>query len=100
MGAVNCGNEKCGLVIDRDLNAALNLAALVRVVVPGTASSGGNRPGECLAYAQEEERSTGSPGCSSLNCEDGAGRSSRPGKTVTVTRQRVAPEPALVGSDR
>jgi putative transposase len=95
-----CDNELCGLVIDRDLNAALNLAALVRAVVTGTASSGGNRPGECLAYAQEEERSTGSPGCSSLNCEDGAGRSSRPGKTVTVTRQRVAPEPALVGSDR
>jgi putative transposase len=25
-----CGNTACGLVIDRDLNAALNLAALVR----------------------------------------------------------------------
>jgi putative transposase len=95
-----CGNKACGLVIDRDLNAALNLAALVRAVVPGTASSGGNRPGEALACAQEEERSTGSPGCSSLNCEDGAGRSSRPGKTATVTRQRVTPEPALVSSHR
>jgi putative transposase len=91
--------EACGLVIERDLNAALNLAALVRAVLTGTASSGGNRPGERPACAQGEERSTGSPGCSSLNCEDGTSRS-RPGKTATVARQRVAPEPALVGSDR
>jgi putative transposase len=95
-----CGNEACGLVIDRDLNAALNLAALVRALVSGTASSGGNRPGDHLACAQGEERSTGSPGCSSVNCEDGTGRSSRPGKTATVTRQRVAPEPAPTGSNR
>ncbi len=67
-----CENQACGLVIDRDLNAALNLAALARtVVVTGTASSGGNRPGERPACAQGEERSTGSPGCSSPNCEDG-----------------------------
>ena len=92
--------KACGLVIDRDLNAALNLAALVRAVVTGTASSGGNRPGQCPAYAQGEERSTGSPGCSSLNCEDGTGRSSRPGKTATAARQRAAPEPVLTGSHR
>jgi putative transposase len=94
-----CGNTACGLVIDRDLNAALNLAALVRALVRGTASSGGNRPGDHLACAQGEERFTGSPGCSSVNCEDGTGRS-RPGKTATVTRQRVTPEPAPIGSDR
>jgi hypothetical protein len=100
-----CGNTACGLVIDRDLNAALNLAALVRALVSGTASSGGNRPGDHPACAQGEdaqgeERFTGSPGCSSVNCEDGTGRSSRPGKTATVTRQRVTPEPALTGSNR
>jgi hypothetical protein len=88
-----CDNTACGLVIDRDLNAALNLAALVRSIITGTASSGGNRPGDHPACAQGEERFTGSPGCSSVNCEDGTGRS-RPGKTATVTRQRVAPDPA------
>ena len=92
--------EACGLVVDRDLNAALNLAALVRAIVPGTASSGGNRPGARLACAQGEERSTGSPGCSSLNCEDGTGRSARPGKTATAARRRAAPELVLIGSDR
>ena len=60
----------------------------------------GNRPGECPAYAQGEERSTGSPGCSSLNCEEGTSPSSGLEKTVTVTRQQVAPEPVLIGSDR
>jgi putative transposase len=93
--------EACGLVADRDLNAALNLAALVHaVVVPGTASSGGNRPGARPACAQGEERSTGSPGCSSLNCEDGTRPSSGPGKTATAARQRAAPEPVLTSSDR
>jgi hypothetical protein len=92
--------KACGLVIDRDLNAALNLAALVRAGTEGTASSGGNRPDESPAYAQGEEKSTGLPGCSSLNCEDGTGRSPRPGKTATAARQRTAPEPALIGSDR
>ncbi len=95
-----CENNACGLVIDRDLNAALNLAALVRSIIIGTASSGGNRLGVHLACAQGEERFTGSPGCSSVNCEDGTGRSSRPGKTATVTRQRVTPEAALTGSNR
>lgn len=93
--------KACGLVIDRDFNAALNLAALVHAVVTGTASSGGNRPGDHPADAQGEERSMGAvrPRCSSVNCEDGTG-GSRPGKTATATRQRVAPEPALIGSDR
>ena len=44
-----CGNKLCGLVIDRDLNAALNLAALVRAILTGTASSGRNRPGDLLS---------------------------------------------------
>jgi putative transposase len=95
--------EACGLVIDRDLNAALNLAALVRAEVTGTASSSGNRPAKCSAYAQGEERSMGSvsPRCSSVNCEDGTGRKSRLDRTVTAARQRVAPDPVLIiGSDR
>lgn len=92
--------KACGLVIDRDLNAALNLAALVPAVITGTASSGGNRPGEHPAYAQGEERSTGLPGCASPNCEDDTSPASRLGKTATAARQRAAPEPVLIGSDR
>ena len=69
-----CGDEACGLVIDRDLNAAVNLAALVHATVTGTASGAGTGQGS-LAYAQGEERFTGLPGCSSLNCEDGTGSS-------------------------
>jgi putative transposase len=91
--------KACGLVIDRDLNAALNLAALVHAVAPGTASSSGNRP-VTPACAQGEERFTGLPGCSSANCEDGASRSPRPGKTATAARQRTAPEPAPISSYR
>ena len=34
-----------------------------------------------------------------MNCEDGTG-SNGPGRTVTATRQQVAPKPDLVGSDR
>ena len=78
-----CDNEECGLVIDRDLNAALNLAALVSTVT-GTASGAGTGQGS-LACAQGEERFTGLPRCSSVNCEDGTGP--RPGKTATVPPQ-------------
>ena len=78
-----CGNAACGLVIDRDLNAALNLAALVSTVT-GTAS--GAETGQVsLANAQGEEKFTGLPRCSSVNCEDGTGP--RPGKTATVPPQ-------------
>ena len=78
-----CDNEECGLVIDRDLNAALNLAALVSAVT-GTASGAGTGQGS-LACAQGEERFMGLPRCSSVNCEDGTGP--RPGKTATVPPQ-------------
>ncbi|MDA8269636.1 MAG: IS607 family element RNA-guided endonuclease TnpB [Actinomycetota bacterium] len=94
--------ERCGLVIDRDLNAATNLAFLVESVTSiGTASGAGTgtllRRGS-RANAQGEERFMGSPRCSSTNCEDGT--SSELEKTVTAARQQVAPKPALVGSDR
>jgi len=86
--------EQCGLVLDRDLNAANNLAALVAAI--GTASGAETGQGD-LANAQEEERFMGSPRCSSVNCEDGTGSS--PGGTATAARQRVAPKPLLVASD-
>ncbi len=88
--------ERCGLVIDRDANAALNLAALVGAVT-GTGSGPGTSQGD-MANGRGDERSMGSPRCSSTNRQDGTG--SEPGKTVTAARQRVAPEPVLVGSDR
>ena len=78
-----CDNAACGLVIDRDLNAALNLAALVSTVT-GTASGAGTGQ-VSLANAQREEKFTGLPRCSSVNCEDGTGP--RPGKTATVPPQ-------------
>ena len=87
-----CGH--CGLVIDRDLNASFNLAALVGVAT-GTGSGPGTGQGD-LAYAQGEERSMGSPRCSSTNCEDGTSPT-RPDKTVTATRQRVTPNFVLIG---
>jgi IS605 OrfB family transposase len=88
--------EHCGLVMDRDHNAALNLAALVGTVT-GTGSGPGTGQGD-LANGRGDERSMGSPRCSSTNRQDGTG--TPPDRTVTATRQRVAPEPVLVGSDR
>lgn len=82
--------------IDRDLNAAINLAALTRVAT-GTASGAGTGQGD-LANGRGDERSMGTPRCSSTNRQDGTGP--KPDKTVTATRQQVAPQPALVGSDR
>ncbi len=90
--------ECCGLVLNRDANAALNLASLVEAVGTGTASGAGTGQGD-LANGRGEERFMGSPKCSSTNRQDGTGRS-RPDRTVTVTRQRVAPKPGLVQSDR
>jgi putative transposase len=94
-----CENPACANHggIDRDLNAAINLAALADAV-SGTGSGPGTGRGD-LAYAQGEERSMDSPRCSSINCEDGTG-SPEPDRTVTATRQRVAPKPLLIGSDR
>lgn len=89
---------ECGLVIDRDLNAAANLASLVEAV--GTASGAGTGQGD-LANAQGEERSMPSGRCSSRNCEDGStARQGQRRRTVTATRQRVPPKPVLAGSDR
>jgi putative transposase len=87
----------CGLVIDRDLNAAASLASLAETATStGTASGAGTstllRRGS-RANAQGEERVMGSPRCSSTNCEDGTG--STPDKTATATRQRVAPKPVI-----
>jgi transposase len=91
--------ERCGLVADRDLNAAANLASLVESVTStGTASGAGTGRDKLPVNAQGEERFMGSPRCSSANCEDGT--SSELGKTVTATRQRVAPKPVLAESDR
>ncbi|MEX0791420.1 MAG: RNA-guided endonuclease TnpB family protein [Actinomycetota bacterium] len=77
--------ENCGLVIDRDLNAATNLASLVEAI--GTASGAGTGRGD-LANAQGEERFMGSPRCSSTNCEDGTGP--RPGQSATAGEQSTA----------
>jgi hypothetical protein len=88
-----------GLVTDRDLNAAANLATLVESVTStGTASGAGTGRDKLPVNAQGEQRSMGSPRCSPANCEDGT--SPELGKTVTATRQQVAPKPLLVGSDR
>lgn len=80
-----CGH--CGLVIDRDYNAALNLASLV--VVFGTASGAETGQGTTLANAQGEEKFMASARCSSTNCEDGTRPTGR-GKTATVAEQSTA----------
>jgi putative transposase len=90
----------CGLVLDRDLNAARNLAGLVEAVT-GTASGAGTGRGAAPANGRGEERFMGSPRCSSPNRQDGSPAPPEHGRrTVTATRQRVAPGPVLVGSDR
>ncbi|MGI8683545.1 MAG: zinc ribbon domain-containing protein, partial [Acidimicrobiales bacterium] len=92
---------ECGLVIDRDLNAARNLAGLVEAVADnrGTGSGPGTGRGDAPANGRGEERFMGSPRCSSANRQDGTSPTG-PDRTVTATRQRVAPEPVLIGSDR
>lgn len=93
--------ERCGLVIDRDRNAAANLAWLVEAVVTGTASGAGTGQETILANGRGEERLQAGPAgrCSSQNRQDGTGPQG-PDRTVTATRQRAAPKPVLVGSDR
>src|SRR5208282_1412690 len=61
--------EHCGLVIDRDVNAAANLAGLVKAST-GTASGAGTSRGKVPANAQEEEKFMPPGRCSSLNCKD------------------------------
>ncbi|MGH9002623.1 MAG: IS607 family element RNA-guided endonuclease TnpB [Acidimicrobiia bacterium] len=79
--------QHCGLVIDRDLNAATNLASLVEAI--GTASGAGTGQGTALANAQGEEKFMGSPRCSSTNCEDGTSPTG-PEKTATSAEQSTA----------
>jgi putative transposase len=80
-----CG--RCGLVIDRDVNAAINLASLVEAV--GTASGAETGRNPVPANAQGEERSMPTGRCSSTNCEDGTGHT-RPDKTATAAEQSTA----------
>jgi hypothetical protein len=90
--------EHCGLVADQALNAAANLASLVESVTTiGTAAAAGTGRGKLPVNAQGEERFMGPPRCSSTNCENGT--SAELDKTVTATRQQVAPKPVLVGID-
>ncbi|MGH2708348.1 MAG: IS607 family element RNA-guided endonuclease TnpB, partial [Actinomycetota bacterium] len=79
--------ERCGLVIDRDLNAAVNLASLVEAL--GTASGAGTGQRTDLANAQGEERFMPIGRCSSTNCEDGTDPTG-PDKTVTAAEQSTA----------
>ena len=89
----------CGLVLDRDLNAARSLASLVEAI--GTASGAETGRDGAPANGRGEERSMGSPRCSSPNRQDGSTAPSEHGhRTVTATRQRVAPKPVLIQSDR
>jgi len=94
--------EHCGLVADRDANAAVNLASLVESVTStGTASGAGTGtllPRGNRANAQGDDRFMPSGRWSSVNCEDGT--SSELDRTVTAARQRVTPQPVLVGSDK
>ena len=92
----------CGLVIDRDLNAAANLASLAETY-SSTGTASGEGTGTLLrrgsrANAQGDDKSMPSGRWSSVNCEDGT--SSKLDKTATATWQRVAPKPDLVGGDR
>jgi len=94
--------EHCGLVADRDANAAVNLVSLVESVTStGTASGAGTGtplPRGNRANAQGDDRFMPSGRWSSVNCEDGT--SSELDRTVTAARQRATPQPVLVGSDR
>ena len=82
--------EHCGLVIDRDYNAAINLASLVEGV--GTASGAGTGRNLVPANAPGEERFMPTGRCSSPNCEDGTGPT-RPEKTATAVEQSTACPP-------
>jgi|SRR5579875_2441247 len=94
--------KHCGLVADRDANAATNLASLVEAVTStGTASGAGTGQGDALANAQGDDRFMPLGRWSSANCEDGrTAPQEQSHRTATATRQQVAPEPFLVGSDR
>jgi len=80
--------ETCGLVIDRDCNAALNLASLVQATIQVPPVEAGTRRDTIPAYAQEEERYMAAARCSSANCEDSTGHA--PGQTATAAEQSTA----------
>jgi putative transposase len=83
-----CG--ACGLVIDRDRNAAANLASLVEAVATGTASGAGTAtpPEEGgRANAQEEAKYMDMSRCASTNCEDSTAAA---GQTATAAEQSTA----------
>lgn len=91
--------EHCGLVIARDLNASINLAALLGAV-NGTGSGPGTGQGD-PANAQGDDKFMPSGRWSSTNCEDGSTAPQEQScRTVTAARKRVAPKPVLIGSDR
>jgi putative transposase len=80
--------ESCGLVIDRDLNAAHNLASLVEAVTTGTASGAGTRQ-ETLVNAQGETKYMDTSRCASTNCEDSTNPTGL-GQTATAADQSTA----------
>ena len=94
--------EHCGLIIDRDANAAANLTSLAEPVSStGTASGAETSQDTALANAQGDDKFMPSGRWSSTNCEDGSTTPHRePHRTVTAARQQVAPEPILIESDR
>lgn len=78
--------EHCGLVMDRDANAAKNLACLVKLYSStGTASGAGTDRVTGLRAGRGEV--AGESRCSSANCEDGTAKAP---KTATATGQPVA----------
>ena len=78
----NCG--QCGLVIDRDHNASINLAALAART--GTASGAGTGQSD-LATGRGEDKSMPSGRWSSQNRQDSAAPA---GQTATAAEQSTA----------
>jgi putative transposase len=78
--------EHCWLVIDRDANAATNLATLGKGAT-GTASGAETDRGAASANAQGEAKFMPLGRCSSMNCDDSTGQ---PGQTATASAQAGA----------
>ncbi len=87
-GTYRCNT--CGLVIDWDHNAALNLASLIEAMQTGTASGAGTstppKRGD-RGNAQGEAKYMGTPRCASTNCEDSTPPT---GQTATAIEQSTA----------
>ncbi|MGC8626055.1 MAG: zinc ribbon domain-containing protein [Acidimicrobiales bacterium] len=88
--------EHCGVAIDRDANAAANLAALVGAL--GGTGSGPGTSQRNLADVQGDDKFMPYSRWSSTNCEDAT--SPKLDRTATATRERVAPKPVFIRSDR